>query len=897
MPATFRSFGLIGLILAITSAPGFTDPGEERPGLSQYLGTRVFLHRPAPRYANHAFRDYQLPETAYYAQRQYYDQLGNSLIRGYDVYEWVQQRSTNWSLGTDRTAIPDRVFPYQVMVASESHKDWATSLIVGSESRRGTRFTPLTVSNWRSAGVQLDVETRHAATSLLVGPSHQWEQESRAGWWALGGHTEVRLGALRLGATLFDFQLYDVRQPDFSFTGDLSPSQPLPSYVVVKFLDDSPDDQVAGAYVQDVILHVNGQARPDLQPDLVRVNARNPTALGRRNRITGQFNRTLYDDEGTKYADYFSLLRHLDGESVRNVNLDELVRWMELLPPGVPARADGDDVVLAYFDLRREPYVRQVEVEALVGNDYRVEVVSLYERDPRQLTDLGRWAVGGVEAERRSRGNVQDLSNLRRLRLTTGAETATVVMGLDGAWEAYGGRLRWEVVRQLHSRQYPDGQPGYRPESDMLAPRPWRGARHFDVGEARYLHFEWDRGRAWRYGFELFHMGPRFVNRFIWGYEPWFQPGRDRDGDGFPDDNRNWNGAPDYDEPFLQFHSEPLDYLYGRDWDHNGMADDVEDRPWDYWETLGALYDADQRGAHGFLLCRLGRGWEATVGRLAAQGLAQGGRNDNTYAQIALRWETRAGDRLWTEHRVERVHDDIADPYGLRQQQPDTTLTREPIYDLVNVLDPREWRNSVGHEHYAEVEWHPAAGARLDGNLRYAVNHQRGGALVEGRDLGKDRLARTSWVVRGEWGCDLIPRLKATAQGKLMALRLTRRKGARSLRNEWRAVPILRADYELAPHTALSLGVQGLPLLPARIRDRAEPRHSLRERVWVLQLKNTSNYLGYDVAMLLGVRSSRRDYDDPARELDDRDVLSIFLRTVVGWEAWTTLGGGERALP
>ena len=898
MSPASRAWCVVCLTLAITGAPEAAVSSREPLGPPQHLSTRTFLHRPAPRYANYAFRDFQLPETAHYAQRQYYDQLGTFLIRGYDVYEWVHQRSTNWSLGTNRTTRPDRVFPYFFMVATESHKDWATALTVGG----GTRLTwsPLTLNYHGFSGTQLDLETTHLAGTLAVG-SPYWSDERRSGWWSLGGHTELRLGALRLGATVFDWQRYDARQPDVSLTGDLPPSQPLPSFIVVKFLDDDPDDQAAGAYVQDVVLLVNGQIRLDLQPDLVRLNARNPTALGRRHRVTGQLNRTLYDDEGTKYADYFALRQHLAGERVQNVNLEELVRWVRLLPPGTAVQVDGDEVLLAYFDLRHEPYVRDVEVEALVGNDYRIEVVSLYERDPRQPTDLGRWAVGGVGAERRARGNVKDLSNLHRLRFPVGSETASVLVGLDGRWEAYGGHLSWEYVRQIHCSQYPDGRPRYRSDGEVLAPRAWRGAQHTEVGEAWYVHFEWDAGKALRYGFEVFNLDPKYANNFAYGVVSGFRPGLDRDGDGYPDDNRNWNGIPDYDEPFLKFHAEPIDYRYGRDWDHNGVADDVEEIRWlggDYVPEY--LYDSDQRGAHAFLLCRLGGGVEAAVGRLAAGGIAQGGRNDNTYAQVALRREGVGGSRLWTEHRVERVHDDIADHYYVRLQRSHTTLTNAPEfgdYDEYEVRDTRTWRNSLGHEHYVEAEWRPSPNVCLDGNARYSVNHQRGGDLVEGRDLGPDRTSQTSWVLRGEWVRSLGARLEARVQTKLMALRLERQKGVRNLRDEWRALPILRADYEVTPRTALSLGIQGLPFLPARVRDRSAPRNSLKERVWVLQLRNTSDYLGYEVGTYLGLRRTWRDYDDPARSLEDQEVVAVFMRVAMGWKAWSNVGGGRLARP
>ena len=875
-----------------TRIPVAADTTPLSLGRPQFAAGRSFIRRPSLPYANCAFSDYQLPETAHHAQREFFDQLGSHLLRGYDVYEWVQQRSTNWWRGVDRSAWSTTTFPNLVMVASESHKDWATAVIIGSTRQT---WSPLTLNYRGQTGTQVDMETPHLSATVLVSPG-SYMDERRTGWWEMGGHSELRLGALRLGATVFDRQQFDARQPHFTFTGDPPPDQPLPSFIVVRFLDDSPEDEQAGAYLQDVALYVNGQVRRDLAPDLVRINARNPTALGRRNRITGQFSRTQYTDEGTRYADYFALRKHLAGENVTNVNLDELVRWVQPVPFGSAVQVAGEEVLLAYFDLRFERHVRQVEVEALVGNDYRIEVLSLYERDPRQPTDLGRWAVGGVHTQRRASGNVQDLSNLRCIRFPVGARTASVLLGLDGHWSAYGGDLSWEYVRQLHCHQYPDGRPGYRSESEQIAPRPWRGAHHTETGEAWYAHFQWDAGRSLRYGFEVYHMGPEFRNTYAHGQVPSFGPGLDRDHDGYPDDNRNWNGIPDYDEPFLCYYAEPIDYRYGRDWDHNDAADGVEEV---YWEDFGEdhpeyLYDVDQHGAHAFALWRLGGGVEATVGRLEAAGLSGGGRNDNTYAQVALRREGVGGNRLFLEHRVERVHDDIADDYALRVQQPYGELTLAPEYGeyvQVKIHDAREWRNSLGHDHYLEAQWHPRPGVTFDGNARYSVNHQRGGELVEGRDLGPDRISVYSWVLRGEWSRPLSPGVTVRARCKAMALCRSRRKGITAIRNEWRLIPVLRADWRLTPHSLASLGVQGPPMLPARLRDRSEPRNSRRDRAWVLQLRNTSDYLGYELGTYLGLRWIWRDYDDPSRQLEDQDIWAIFLKVVMGWDSWTNVPG------
>ena len=49
------------------------------------------------------------------------------------------------------------------------------------------------------------------------------------------------------------------------------------------------------------------------------------------------------------------------------------------------------------------------------------------------------------------------------------------------------------------------------------------------------------------------------------------------------------------------------------------------------------------------------------------------------------------------------------------------------------------------------------------------------------------------------------------------------------------------------------------------------------------QVTNRSPYLGYDVAMNLGLMLTNRDYDLASREIDDMNVASVYLRVVLGY--------------
>ena len=200
------------------------------------------------------------------------------------------------------------------------------------------------------------------------------------------------------------------------------------------------------------------------------------------------------------------------------------------------------------------------------------------------------------------------------------------------------------------------------------------------------------------------------------------------------------------------------------------------------------------------------------------------------------------------------------------------------------VLDRLEYRDSLDRQHYLEADLTAAPGLRLGSNLRWAVNEQREAALADGSDQAADTITRLTMVARAEYVWEVSGRWRVIAQTKGLRLRRTRQSLAVDLADEWTLVPILKTSYHITPRTHLWLGTQGLPGLPLRKKDLADGRDSYEEVVRVVQLTNWSPYFGYRIATNLGVKWSRRLYDDPARERDDLDITSAFLRVVLGFD-------------
>ena len=928
------------LLLAGSAGPARADAAPEVPlGLSG----REFLYRPGRDYRDYSFADYVIPDSSRYSRVNHYGPMGNFLIKGYDVYDWRETRTNTFT----ESAGSSRRLPLPVenrarwdrfgrnIVARESHKGWATALVVGSEIR--TTFTPLTLRLAGFDGVRLDAETGRARFTTIaerwMGPVSGDQYGQAPTWWQvdiseeardaallLGGHGEVRVGAASLGLTGVNFHLFDSDQADFSMRGGLQSPQVLPSFLIVRFADDSPEDRSAGAVINEVRLYLDGQLRPDLQPFAVRIDAQNPTAVGI---PTGTgFLRTAYEDEGTRFADVFYLQRHLAGEDVsRLVNLPELLRWVEPLPPGPgQLRADGHEAVVLFYDLRGEPYVRAAQVEALVGNDYRVDVVGLFQTKASNNKEEFLWSTGGglitgrivggnnirqtpgVRARIRSPGNVQDLSNLDWVRLDVGGWTGRALWGVDGSWEAAGARVRWEYARSVEHRQYPDGRPGFRRLSESAQLRRWNGDRSRTSSGAWYVTASWRRG-AVEGGGEAFSLEEEFSGGFVEdnddddrypdlgpGHRPvifWTSPeydpdgvfpGKDDDNDGIPDTNRNGNDLPDYLEPFLRFDIEPDAFVYGRDWNNNGIVDEREDdlRP-DF------PYALDQRGTHFYGRLHLPRGLGLTAGRLHARGIAGGGRNESLYGRLSLELADPDRGRLRAEILWQRLHDDVEDPYQVFSERL-TGGGAFPRYGRRIFKDNLEWRDSVDRRHYLEGEWRVAPGLRLWGNARYAVNRQRASRLADGSHQPPDHLGLLTAVARSEYVWAPARSWQLTAQFKAMVFRRARESLPVDLVNEWTLLPIVKVRYRLTANTRLWFGLEGVPGLPVRVVDRADGFNSVDERSRVLQLTNLSPYFGYEVAMNLGVRRRSREFRDPLRAAEDWEATTLFMNVVLGFD-------------
>ena len=906
-----------------------------------------------------------------------YDSFGNFLMTGYDLYKWEENRAPGLKYGSDifkhtpgnwRSTFDQRV------AAIDGWGNWGFHFMVGDGLI--ARFTPLTLYKTDFNGVRFDLSTPHLKLTTVASRAERpmgymwdlrqsgesfmlWLHRADDSTLLLGNRAQADIGALHLGLNWVNHHIYQSTQTTGnSLKGRLKPDHPLMDWIIVRFKDDSPADGVGGAAVQDVQLVVNGEVRPDLVPRIISHQANPSLQVGSTSAITGKFEPSIYNyfsagNAATPYvneyyyrgreiplfADYFLRIDQEDGIDVsKQGNVPGLLSTYAVESPEALLRADGEREVVFLFDLSAEPAIESVALECVVGNDYYVEVATLYFKSAFANSYPNRFTATYYQDLARSRGNVQDLSNLKRRRFEIGENTGHFVYSADLHLELPGLEIAGEYARSSVYSRYP----AEIDESPAFDDAP----RFADRGSAYFLNavHNFERGLV---GGELFSINPGFSTEFR-SYLHWESPlrlghlsgtlndymywktvddnddgdhftdinygallgfnttnvgtdvdgvflDRDEDHDGIPDTNRDLDRIPDYEEPFLMFDIEPNDYFYGLDRNNNDEPDRREDD-----SDVDYPYDYDERGFHLFSQWQLTPHWYLSVGHYSVKEVAGTGRNRSTYGLVGYRRQGLGWlRRIFFENNSRKVEDDIADEYMEYNDDAgprNTTWSRGIVYlpslregeGLVKFLridfipDLLFYQDSFVNASNLEGRARLWSGLEVVQKFRLRFNWQQGGELRSGLFQRDRRLDFWTSVTRiqhpFQWG-----KLLFTPQYKFMLLRLEDRERQVRLRSELRSIPILRLEYALSPRTTLRAGVQGFGSLPYRRRDDTSERKSFEQRTLFLTLTNSTSYFGYDLVTIVGFARDKQKFDSAYKDYRNFETHEFFVRALVGF--------------
>ena len=747
---SFYGYGFLALTLWATAEA--EDP--LRLTVPQMEEARPFLRRERPSYRNFVFDPFTHYADHTWGQRRagiatrmnmreierahaLWSPLGDYVTTGYDLYTWIERRQPEQRWGSELFkdwASWSQEFN-NLAVARDGYGDWGIIAAVGDGLI--ARFTPLTLSMTDYNGLRLDFALpRLKFTGLgsrisrpnresYLSSENAAEIEVDHGTLLAGGRVQADIGVLTLGLNGVNLHSYNSTQPGNSSRGTLRLDQPIYEWILVRFGDDAPLDGRAGATVREVQLILNGQARPDLQPRVVRHRDRVPSQVGR-TLSSGDFLPVFYNSYNAPpnyyrdrripyYGDYLYLLAHAEGQDVSgSTHLEGLLANFALVDPEGILRAEDGEQLVYLFDLSGESLVESVEVEAVLSNDYRVDWAGLFRSpdDPGSQKLEVRYESTFWRPALRARGSVEDGSNIRRVRFEIGENTAIFTYSADIRLHLPGLEVSGEYARSALYGRYPAHVEG--------APAFAASPRFAQRGSAYFINALKEVGRG-RVGAEFFSMNPDFRTEMETylrkdfgysssrGYSPfaglandtmvWRLVQDNEDGDRWPDvmlgnilgtpqtfnyrtlDTRDGDGT-------LLGQDEDYDGIVDTDRNFNGVPDydetflmysvepneyvygldrnnnDEPDQREDDWE-VDYPYDADQRGLHLFGQVSLGRNGSLGLGRYAVEGQAGGGRNESTYALLSYRREGVASlRRLYFENQIRRVKDDIADDFN-----------------------------------------------------------------------------------------------------------------------------------------------------------------------------------------------------------------------------------------
>ena len=880
----------VSLFLFLLSGVPGDEPQAQVLHQDRWSGEREFLNKEyfplwEERYENYSllsYRDYGFRE-----ESPTYDPFGTYLLDGVDLLRVEEYRTLApiRSSRIFRSGLIPTWFDRNLIIMRDNYRSWSTRIMFGDALT--AHFTPLIQTRARFPGLRWDGSSHKNQFSFvtsrvperIVTTVSSRDQDRHFAGYLYGGHWESQLGdIITLGASYVNLHMRDSGQR----SGDLRGAFPRrlegakACYVIIS--DDSPDDQ-AGVKVFDVEVFTKDE-KLDLQPEIRRVNhvvdvehvahVRRDGAWAPQSMVAA---RLLEDKKGLFFR-----------------------QGVEITPgPGL-LEVGGTDLLIYRYEIPGDTEDLGFRVQA--AGDYSIDLGAAYTFAGSQ-TQWVDWH--NVE---RAPGNVRDGTNIDWVSVEYGFPTGIVQYGSNVGIQLFGVQVDAEYVNNVQHFQYPliGGHHGRTTRAYFVKllkqERAWKlGLEYFDLPSTYQTSLSiWSEDAQKPLAYDLVEdnddrdewpdkyehwdpLDPLFISYKAAGADVDNQlpqisrdygftgrglsygvfPGLDEDEDGEVDTNVNRNQFPDYAEPFLMYFVEKDEFVYGDDFNNNGVVDAREnDNKPDY------PYDLDNRGYHAFVGFSPVDRLSARLGRYHVRQSAGNGENAVNYAEFECIASETERARLHINCRLKRVRDDIPDPVYRYQLEP----LSEAIMGIRLRPDPLFMRNSLVNTLFVKGRY---AGIRRL-NLMGAVKYERNDL----RDI-EDTMSDWTFVSKADYSYP-IGALGITPMFKFMAEKRTAPEELLSSLETYEFFPILKVDYPLSPRTTLRAGVQGLPGIEHRFRNRKASLEDFDARHYVVALETVTNARGYDLSINIGFRSSRSQFFNlPSERL--QKFTEFFIQT------------------
>ncbi len=810
-------------------------------------------------YTNYARNSYRRYVNTSQEGDYFYDVYGNFVTRGWLVYDWQQDRPQQFGSSILKTNRYNSWFN-KLVIASDSKGQYYYSLTIGDEIR--TTLTPMTFSKPGFNGIQWDFAAdKYAATLLLSRPSRPGistsldiPDQKTSATNLLGGRSIVQVGDfIELGATYITAFQTQTLLEDFSGNpfngGSLTTDQnalPIKS-IVIRLSDDSPQDGEGGA--------------------------------------------ALFDDE--------IVIRDTEGNVIRGDQIGfQSIKEGGFQRVGFVA-ADGDEQITLTYDFTDPSYlgpdpsiIEEVSFELVISNDYRVEVTS-----DRQTNIDSQPVFLTVE---RAEGNIRDNSNQRLLKFSYGLPTANVIFGFTmEANKVWGFDFYGEYDFNHRFRQYPNvNLNDHRLAVNKSNAWMYNLSRVRDQSFFNLEGYYMDDGYSTRsflagtlrqdeidYEDEIFYVyefvddnddqdrrpdwnrfGQPLVDNAVF-------PGLDENNDFISDFNQNdtedrENFLPDYEEPFLRYHSDRPEFLFGVDMNNNGWIDRFEnDEEPDY------PYGRDLHGRNIYAGLFLSPEARVTVGWLKEQLISGDGRNESLYALFVFERDIASFGRIRLYENIRLVEDTIYNNLFQWVQPPNSRGTHQRIFD------PLPARNTLINTTYAQIDYTGISNLNFINKIKYERYAQRE-EFGDLRDVSSfiGAINKVDYTMR--FGrIEMEPRLKS----EFVSEKPFRRRDP--ARREITETLFLLTRFPLLRHTHIELGFELSHFEQFRDDDDGVPLSRSLEpdsnsRIFAVQFANAGDYLGYKLHLQTGMRLQKQTFEI----LPSSTTSTIFMTAYAGLE-------------
>jgi len=367
-------------------------------------------------------------------------------------------------------------------------------------------------------------------------------------------------------------------------------------------------------------------------------------------------------------------------------------------------------------------------------------------------------------------------------------------------------------------------------------------------------------------------------------------PGWDMNGDRVIDYDRNMNGVGDWMEPFLNYDVDPPEFVYGTDFNNNGIPDFRED---DF--KADYPYPRDQRGLHFFLDLARRPVWmdHLSIGWYRTRQIAGGGTSTAAYIRLGAHATFRAFTFNFSWDG-KRVRDDIPDDVYRYVITTDSYLIRRlATNEFPPPPDPLMMKNSWVSTAFLSTRYHPLRTLVVENNFKSEVNWQRhlngrlGDEIQKSRTLPQFFMVnKVSYSPRLRWPVDITFRLKHLLVRQKSGSYVPMDSVQTGPDVSWSLItPTVVISYPLTERTKIEIGQHGLflPALQARYVDRANPDMSYRDNLTVVQLTMSGIHQGYRIIANVGARWRRTTYKKASGRPNER-FSAFFVDMVMGLE-------------